>query len=924
MEVGGKHKETFVVGGLTMEENNEKVKRKVNLGQVPELVVSEKKTSRMGLQRSQDETGSRLRAVSPVVSGHRGTGDEWEEERAMLRQRRRSNTLDGIAPTRSVLISSGHNEVHTFARDGPPLNGSQNVKAGKEKEKRKVVSKSGRRSISPRMISQSMDAPPSSFQRVQTMGGRRDEKKPRPYSTASATKIDVVFSTKKEEKEEKPSPKVGFALVESRRRSGGPVPERTLVSQRYNRRTLLAGVKESTADEVQSVFDEIHRMDALVEEDSQTYKELEAKMREIKLVMNAKKSKARALRWQMVACRGSQDSYLLRRNTLRDVVMEAKNWDSTEYSELNKKFSVVHDALFVYLSHSTVESNNLVSGDATIADLVQCVTKLHAYSFNMAVVAPLFDAHPTVKVNGFRSLLIIVDCGLDKLIGVLKGGSSKKVTIPEDLWHWLRTFVEIMGHVEGQMIDTSPNCIFPFVPDESRLDDLMAIDTQCFYGQYFGIQYKDNYLLRSLLHKLLVAMSSYGDGYDGEHEPSKVLALFTSTKYLFWVSNERLASKIVELFNCGDIAFLKSFWNLQETVAFVELDNSLRTPSVAVNFVFNIENQAIQLPSRSADGDSLEDSWTTIPASPYFEKIQVRMLSYNRYKGQCKGQEGSKILKSESDWGKSLPSKELLVHIHGGGFIAQTSKAHMNYLRYYARQLDVPIISLDYDLAPGARFPTQVYQAFFLYCWALQNASLLGSSARRVVLTGDSAGGNLVLAVTTLAIRHNIRIPDAIVPVYPVSLGALIPSPARFLGGMDPLLHVAVLMQCFKSYVGDWEDVYDPLLSALCNPAEVLQQFPETHLLVGTMDVLLDDCIEMARTLMNHGRTVYLQCFDLLPHGFLGFNNVVPACTSATQRCILHLKCALRVDSDWKEVLTPINRAIEDIQCDGLDSTLDI
>ena len=62
---------------------------------------------------------------------------------------------------------------------------------------------------------------------------------------------------------------------------------------------------------------------------------------------------------------------------------------------------------------------------------------------------------------------------------------------------------------------------------------------------------------------------------------------------------------------------------------------------------------------------------------------------------------------------------------------------------------------------------TSPFLSFFAYCWAISHPELLGTTAERVVLTGDSAGANLVIAVTMLAIKVGIRVPDVIVPVYP-------------------------------------------------------------------------------------------------------------------------------------------------------------
>ena len=55
----------------------------------------------------------------------------------------------------------------------------------------------------------------------------------------------------------------------------------------------------------------------------------------------------------------------------------------------------------------------------------------------------------------------------------------------------------------------------------------------------------------------------------------------TSTKYLAF--NKKAALRTVQLFGSGDINFLKAFWGLQETVAFVEIDTAIRTPTPSVN-----------------------------------------------------------------------------------------------------------------------------------------------------------------------------------------------------------------------------------------------------------------------------------------------------------------------------------------------------
>lgn len=86
-------------------------------------------------------------------------------------------------------------------------------------------------------------------------------------------------------------------------------------------------------------------------------------------------------------------------------------------------------------------------------------------------------------------------------------------------------------------------------------------------------------------------------------------------------------------------------------------------------------------------------------------------------------------LADQSDW--------LLVHCHGGGFVAQSSRSHESYLRTWTTELDVPIVSIDYSLAPQAPFPRAVEEVLYAYVWCLKHAdTLLGSKAKKIIFAG--------------------------------------------------------------------------------------------------------------------------------------------------------------------------------------------
>jgi hormone-sensitive lipase len=259
------------------------------------------------------------------------------------------------------------------------------------------------------------------------------------------------------------------------------------------------------------------------------------------------------------------------------------------------------------------------------------------------------------------------------------------------------------------------------------------------------------------------------------------------------------------------------------------------------------------------------------------------------------------------------PSKNLIFHVHGGGFAAQTSKSHETYLKEWATKLDCPILSIDYSLALQAPFPRALEEVFYAYCWALKNIELLGSSGENIVLVGDSAGGNLITACTIKCIEMGIRKPKGLLPIYAVFKDCFAVTPARFMTLIDPFLPYLFAFRLFKSYAGLTEDSDENdnkieetdimerkkmkkgkpknrhdsfedefsftahksyFISVHDAPDEVLAQFPLTKVLTSNFDPFLDDSVEFAKKLKNLGTKVSLDIVKGLPHGFLYFSHV--------------------------------------------------
>ncbi len=68
------------------------------------------------------------------------------------------------------------------------------------------------------------------------------------------------------------------------------------------------------------------------------------------------------------------------------------------------------------------------------------------------------------------------------------------------------------------------------------------------------------------------------------------------------------------------------------------------------------------------------------------------------------------------------PLENLVIHIHGGGFIAQDSYTHSPYLRKWAVQTGLPVISIDYRLAPEHEYPSALDDCWQVYYWVVRHS----------------------------------------------------------------------------------------------------------------------------------------------------------------------------------------------------------
>nr|AIW81354.1 putative esterase [uncultured bacterium TB303_p] len=117
---------------------------------------------------------------------------------------------------------------------------------------------------------------------------------------------------------------------------------------------------------------------------------------------------------------------------------------------------------------------------------------------------------------------------------------------------------------------------------------------------------------------------------------------------------------------------------------------------------------------------------------------------------------------------ESCGAGPVMVFFHGGGFVIGDLEVYHPYCAEVARQMDMPVISVDYRLAPEHPFPAASDDCEAATRWVAESPAELGLDVTGLVLSGDSAGGNLTI-VTAMALRDRpAKVPVILQhPIYP-------------------------------------------------------------------------------------------------------------------------------------------------------------
>ena len=222
-----------------------------------------------------------------------------------------------------------------------------------------------------------------------------------------------------------------------------------------------------------------------------------------------------------------------------------------------------------------------------------------------------------------------------------------------------------------------------------------------------------------------------------------------------------------------------------------------------------------------------------------------------------------------------------IAFFHGGGFVICSVETHDGLARRLANATGAVVVSVEYRLAPEVRCPDSAEDCYAATVWTHAHAAELGADPDRLVVAGDSAGGNLAAVVALMARDRGGPPITSQVLVYPV-IDAACDAPSYTENGEGYFLEATGMRWFWEHYLGPDGDGAHHHASPI--RAEDHAELPAAVVITAEFDPLRDEGEAYAQALAAAGVRVVAERYDGMIHGFVSMPMVFPEADHAVAR----------------------------------------
>jgi acetyl esterase len=245
----------------------------------------------------------------------------------------------------------------------------------------------------------------------------------------------------------------------------------------------------------------------------------------------------------------------------------------------------------------------------------------------------------------------------------------------------------------------------------------------------------------------------------------------------------------------------------------------------------------------------------------------------------------------------SIESLPVLMYFHGGGFTIGNVATHDILCRQLSHLSGCAVVSVDYRLAPGHKFPVAANDAWDALQWLASHAASLGLDATRLAVGGDSAGGTLAAMCAILA--RDAGLPLALQLLFYPGCAAHQDTSSHQTFAKGFVLEEADITWFFNHYVRSPADRDDWRFAPL-NAPDVDGVAP-AWLGLAECDPLVDEGVMYADKLRTAGVLVDLEIYRGVTHEFIKMGRIIPEARQAHADAARALRQAFNLISSSAE-----------------------
>jgi acetyl esterase len=222
-----------------------------------------------------------------------------------------------------------------------------------------------------------------------------------------------------------------------------------------------------------------------------------------------------------------------------------------------------------------------------------------------------------------------------------------------------------------------------------------------------------------------------------------------------------------------------------------------------------------------------------------------------------------------------------MIYFHGGGWMVGTLDDFDPVCRYICRNANIAVVAVDYQLAPEGKFPTAIEEGYTVLNWLSENGISWNIDPAKLIVGGDSSGGNIAAVLCLMAKDRNGPMPVFQWLICPATDLLHMDTASYHSFGHGMWVPVDLMNWYIDHYLNDLKEKADPYVSPFL--AGDLSGLPPAFVVLAEFDLLHDEGIAYAKKLKQAGVEVSWKCYPGQIHDFVIFGRIMKKAVQALE-----------------------------------------